>query len=695
MGEPCPMEVVGDFKAMDQIFKGSYRNSFLYLEDDLAQLRQQKVYLPTFQEEIPMPPAPFYRQGSKPAAAKQSPHRAAAPDTSVESPKTRFSSSKSGPPRGTGHGSNTSTLKCPDSTSTKKPSHPQESTPDHLVKYLQAHSSWKHGHSPSPAAESDGGKQRDLRRIDSTMVNTTLPIGSSTMDTFCSPTGSLSEVVEPLAPSITSTPLGKAGPREGRTISSDSRHSSALLFASLSFNLPGLPSMGFGSITPLVPSIAGSHHILSTWPPNSFPSGPSTLRLTIDQATSIFGLAFECQALSVRLAKDFQTLSGLEAIHRNSVQGMAHEMLTLGHSAQEATYMAILQDDITEAECEDMTHRLHSEADAAWKKMHELMYNHQLEYDRWLSDFLKGAEAMLANMRDQIWTAVHTLVESEGMTFEDCLSLVLRILPLLLQIPVDVSYEMQIPLTITYCPESSVYRRWHPKQGRVSPFCKEVRASHTPTKVLIRVHCQDSEGVDHAPSPTASEGSAELDGSQGSRAWSCSRARSITSHHSRRSGSALSQATNDSRESSSESKLSRMEKDAPHKDEYTEVCKDDAEVLSNGQAGSEDDEGPGHSPIRNTLSGVSHVFSMHEETDVESDHEEKVQPAWLKWCQPSPKEDMPSKESEESSSEEEQPSMRPSVTRPSSGPSIWTQTLMPGGTGRSQKAFLAGLPETP
>ena len=239
------------------------------------------------------------------------------------------------------------------------------------------------------------------------------------MDTFCSPTGSLSEVVEPLAPSITSTPLGKAGPREGWMISSDSRHSSASLFASSSFNLPGLPSVGFGSLTPLVPSITGSHHISSTWPPNSFPSGSSTPRLTIDQATSIFGLASKCQVFSVRLAKDFQMLSGLEAIHRNSVQGMAHETLTLGHSAREAACAAILQDDIMEAECEDMTRRLCSGADAAWKKMHEVMYNHQLEYDRQLSNFLKEVEAMLANMRDQIWTAVHALTESEGMTFED------------------------------------------------------------------------------------------------------------------------------------------------------------------------------------------------------------------------------------------------------------------------------------
>ena len=38
-GEPCPMEVVGDFRATDPIFKGSYGNSFLYSEDDLTPLK--------------------------------------------------------------------------------------------------------------------------------------------------------------------------------------------------------------------------------------------------------------------------------------------------------------------------------------------------------------------------------------------------------------------------------------------------------------------------------------------------------------------------------------------------------------------------------------------------------------------------------------------------------------------------------
>ena len=129
-----------------------------------------------------------------------------------------------------------------------------------------------------------------------------------------------------------------------------------------------------------------------------FTSGPSSPHLTIDQANSLPKLTAECQALSIKLAKQFQVLSGLEAMHCNSIQGMVHETLTLGHSAQEAAYSAILWDRVSEEECEAMTHCLCLKADAAWKEMHEVMYNHQLQYDRWLATFLMEAEMALNDM---------------------------------------------------------------------------------------------------------------------------------------------------------------------------------------------------------------------------------------------------------------------------------------------------------
>ena len=148
------MEMVGDFKAADPIFKGCYRDSLLYSDADLCWLGWQKIHLPVFQGEVPVPPAPFYQQVREPTATKQSPHWVAALDTPAESPKAKHSSSKSGPQQGSRCSSNTSTPKCPDSMSAKKPSCPKESTLDDQVKSPKARSSHKCDRLPSPTSGS-------------------------------------------------------------------------------------------------------------------------------------------------------------------------------------------------------------------------------------------------------------------------------------------------------------------------------------------------------------------------------------------------------------------------------------------------------------------------------------------------------------------------------------------------------------
>ena len=106
---------------------------------------------------------------------------------------------------------------------------------------------------------------------------------------------------------------------------------------------------------PSVPSIAGSHQVSSTWPASILTPGLPLPHLTIDQTNSVYKLAAECQALGIKLAKKFQVLSSLEAIHGNSIQGTMHEMLTMGHSAQEAAYFAVIQDRVPDDECEATT----------------------------------------------------------------------------------------------------------------------------------------------------------------------------------------------------------------------------------------------------------------------------------------------------------------------------------------------------
>ena len=257
-----------------------------------------------------------------------------------------------------------------------------------------------------------------------------------------------------------------------------------------------------------------------------------------------------------------------------------------------------------------------------------------------------------------MWDAIFTLAENEGITFDACLGLTLQVLNLLLQVPTDISFQTQIPLTIAYCPESSVYRRWCPEQGGVSPLCKKIRASHTPSKVLGRVTCQPSESAGGPPSPAPSDHSTGSGGSPGSRRQSCSRARSITPARSRRSGSVGSVAshhsvhshvTEDGEVTSSESESSQDKGDSAEED------KGGIETSSDGQEASDGEDRQEHPHTQDTLTGVSQLFGEHEDTDQESDAREKAQSIQQKWHPKSPKEDSPWKDSSESSSSEEEP----------------------------------------
>ena len=122
-------------------------------------------------------------------------------------------------------------------------------------------------------------------------------------------------------PADTSTPrkAGMAGSHL-QAMSCDSRHSLTPNEpgAGNSFAFPNSLAFCCTSLTP-APSISGLQHVTSSrWHPQ-VPLSPLHLQgldpLTTDQATKLYQLAVECQALGSDLAKRFHTLCGLKTIH--------------------------------------------------------------------------------------------------------------------------------------------------------------------------------------------------------------------------------------------------------------------------------------------------------------------------------------------------------------------------------------------
>ena len=293
------------------------------------------------------------------------------------------------------------------------------------------------------------------------------------------------------------------------------------------------------------------------------------------------------------------------------------------------------------------------------------MYSHQLHYDGQLATFLVDAEMALNDMQGKVWDAIHALAENEGITFDACLGLTLQVPNLFPQIPIDISFHTQIPLTIAYCPESSVYRKWHPEQGGVSPLHKEIRASHTLSEVLGRVTHQPSESVGGPPSAGPSDHSTGSGGSLGSRCQSHSQAQSVTPAHSWQSGSVgsvsshhsiHSHATKNGKVLSSESDSSQDKGDSAEEEDNAKEGKGRIKTSGDEQEVSDGEDWQECPYTQDTLTSVGQLFGKHEDTDPKSDPKEKVQTAQQKQHKDSPKEDSPKKDSSGSlSSEEELP----------------------------------------
>ena len=105
---------------------------------------------------------------------------------------------------------------------------------------------------------------------------------------------------------------------------------------------------------------------------------------------------------------------------------------------------------------------------------------------------------------------------------------------------------------------------------------------------------------------------------------------------------------------SRESEPSHDEGDDTWEDDNAEEDKGGIETSSDGQVASDGKEGQECPHTQDTLTGISQVFSGHEDTDPELDPREKIQSIWQKQHPKSPKEDSPHKKSSKSSSSEEE-----------------------------------------
>ena len=91
----------------------------------------------------------------------------------------------------------------------------------------------------------------------------------------------------------------------------------------------------------------------------------TTETLNAEQTTEIYHLVAECQALGTELAKKFQTLSRLEAMHHAVAQATAYKAINVGYMVQSTAYSILPDGQASDKKHEETLQQLCVEADRA------------------------------------------------------------------------------------------------------------------------------------------------------------------------------------------------------------------------------------------------------------------------------------------------------------------------------------------
>ena len=134
--------------------------------------------------------------------------------------------------------------------------------------------------------------------------------------------------------------------------------------------------------------------------------------LTPEQAAKVFRLGAKCQVVGTQLAKEFQQLPGLEAMHHTAAQATTHETINRGCMERGTAYNILMSANTSDKKCEKTLQKL------------------QLRYDLQLAGFIISAKGQGAK-QDEAWECMQSLLDTMGVPQDTCLCLALQVLELL------------------------------------------------------------------------------------------------------------------------------------------------------------------------------------------------------------------------------------------------------------------------
>ena len=171
------------------------------------------------------------------------------------------------------------------------------------------------------------------------------------------------------------------------------------------------------------------------------------LGLSAEQSKKIFLLVCEEKKLEMEIVQNFISLSSEETLFCMGAQATGYEKIASGHPDYITVYDTILHSEEEKVkEFDEAIDPLCKRAGESWLETNSMLFQHALEYEAKLNEFIAESENAIQAQVDHIWMVVTGVMEDTGVPVSHGLGIAIHLVDSLPSIPADMVFHTLAPL---------------------------------------------------------------------------------------------------------------------------------------------------------------------------------------------------------------------------------------------------------
>ena len=143
-----------------------------------------------------------------------------------------------------------------------------------------------------------------------------------------------------------------------------------------------------------------------------------------------------------------------------AAQSTGYEKVASGHPNHLTAYYAIMCSEGEQVKDLEVVDHLCKKAGNVWLETNSTLFQHVLEYEAKLNEFIAESENTIQMQQDHIWTVVTKVMEDASAPVSNGLGIAICLVNMLPSILTDLAFHTMVPMLTSFMPEMYASKPW-------------------------------------------------------------------------------------------------------------------------------------------------------------------------------------------------------------------------------------------